>query len=493
MVELKQNNIVDIIDIDQRHYKAIKEILARFLPYKKVLAYGSRVKWNASDTSDLDLVVFNATQKEIYEAKEAFDESNIPFIIQLLNGYNIPNDFKENIEKKYHILQKEDDWGIFKLGDVADVRDGTHDSPKQKEQGKFLITSKHIKNNKIDFSNAYKISLEDFDAVNKRSKVDQWDILFSMIGTIGEMTIVSDDSPDFAIKNIGLFKTGDKELSQWIYYYLQSTQGKNEINASLKGSTQQYITLGDLRNFPIHLPPLPEQKAIAKILSSLDDKIDLLNRQNKTLENLAETLFRHYFIDNAKDDWEESFLSNIANFLNGLACQKYRPENDIDKLQVLKIKELSNGISDSSDWVRSDVKQEYIVKNGDVIFSWSASLMVKIWNGEKCVLNQHLFKVTSTDYPKWFYLMWCKHHLDKFISISLSHATTMGHIKRGDLDSAKVLIPNERELKIISAKMTPLIERQIHNESQIQTLEKLRDTLLPKLISGEIRVQYEEV
>jgi len=82
---MNKNNIVDIIDVEQRHYQTIKETLARFLPYKKVIAYGSRVKWNASETSDLDLAVFDATQKEIYEAKEEFDESNIPFIIQLLN------------------------------------------------------------------------------------------------------------------------------------------------------------------------------------------------------------------------------------------------------------------------------------------------------------------------------------------------------------------------------------------------------------------------
>ena len=200
------------------------------------------------------------------------------------------------------------EWKEFKLGDISDVRDGTHDSPKEKPEGRFLITSKHIKNGKIDFSSAYRISEEDFDQINKRSKVDKWDILFSMIGTIAE-TVIVDFEPGFAIKNVGLFKTGNKDLSKWIYYYLKSTDAKNEIDACLKGSTQQYITLGDLRNFPIKIPPLPEQKAIAEVLTSLDDKIDLLHKQNKTLEQLAETLFRHHFIDNAQDDWEEKPLS----------------------------------------------------------------------------------------------------------------------------------------------------------------------------------------
>ena len=130
----------------------------------------------------------------------------------------------------------------------------------------------------------------------------------------------------------------------------------------------------------------------------------------------------------------------------------------------------------------------YLVEAGDVIFAWSASLMIKVWDGQKCVLNQHLFKVTSDEFPKWFYLMWCKHHLAEFIAISSSHATTMGHIKRGDLDAAVVLVPPPETLEAMSAQMTPLLDKQIENARQIKTLEKLRDSLLPKLMSGEVRV-----
>ncbi|MDD2725467.1 MAG: restriction endonuclease subunit S [Methylovulum sp.] len=203
---------------------------------------------------------------------------------------------------------------------------------------------------------------------------------------------------------------------------------------------------------------------------------------------MVETLFRQWFIEEAQENWKEKSLSSIANFLNGLACQKYPPENDLEKLPVLKIKELSNGISESSDWATSNVKPEYIAEAGDVIFAWSASLMVKVWDGERCILNQHLFKLTSDEFPKWFYLMWCKHHLAEFISISSSHATTMGHIKRGDLDAAMVLVPSSEEIEAMSEKMNPILDKKIAISKQIRTLEKLRDTLLPKLMSGEVRV-----
>jgi type I restriction enzyme S subunit len=114
--------------------------------------------------------------------------------------------------------------------------------------------------------------------------------------------------------------------------------------------------------------------------------------------------------------------------------------------------------------------------------------MVKIWDGEKCILNQHLFKVTPDDFPKWFYYLWSKHHLDEFVSISSSHATTMGHIKRGDLDDAMVLIPLPDEIDELSEIFTPLLDKIISNSKRLKNLASLRDSLLPKLMSGEVRI-----
>jgi len=379
-------------------------------------------------------------------------------------------------------------WKWVKLGEIADVRDGTHDSPKETIDGKYLITSKHIKNGKIDFSKAYKISLDDFEAINKRSKVDKYDILFSMIGTIGEMVIV-DFEPDFAIKNVGLFKTRNKDLSKWIYYYLKSNEAQAEIRASLKGSTQQYITLGDLRNFPILLPPLPEQKAIAEVLSSIDDKIELLHRQNKTLEEMAMNLFRQWFIEPTKDGlpdgWEEKALDEIAEFLNGIPSQKYPG----DKLPVIKIKEMREGITENSDYCNNNIPKKYLVNSGDILFSWSGSLEVVIWFGGIGVLNQHIFKVTSLEYPKWFCYLSIKQHIAEFRAIAESKTTTMGHIQREHLSNTKVFIPPKIFFENYNKAITPIFDKIIANTSQIQTLEKLRDTLLPKLINGEIRVK----
>ena len=328
------------------------------------------------------------------------------------------------------------------------------------------------------------------DAGLEQSKLWEKNTLcITIAANIAELASLSFDAcfPDSVL---GFIPNKDKANLDFIYYTL--THFQRELKHIGEGSVQDNINLGTFQDVLFPIPPLPEQKAIANVLSSLDDKIDLLHRQNKTLEAMAETLFRQWFIEEAKEDWEEKSLTQIAVFLNGLACQKYPPKNELEKLPVLKIKELSSGISENSDWVANDIKSDYIIEAGDVIFAWSASLMVKVWDGAKCALNQHLFKVSSAEYPKWFYLHWCKYHLAEFISIAVSHSTTMGHIKRADLDAAMVVVPKDNELKEMTEIIEPLFMKQIEISKQIINLEKLRDNLLPKLMSGEVRVAYDQ-
>jgi type I restriction enzyme S subunit len=316
------------------------------------------------------------------------------------------------------------------------------------------------------------------------------DMIFVLKGTPGRVAWVL-DPVDFCIaQDMVAIRADEKKIfPKYLFAVLRSDSIQQEIEGLQVGSLIPHFKKGDFDDLKIPMVEPQLQEFIGNQYFDISLKIDLLHRQNKTLEAMTETLFRQWFVEEAEEGWEEKPLSSIANFLNGLACQKYPPKNEIDKLPVLKIKELSSGISESSDWATTEVSPEYIVQAGDVIFAWSASLIVKVWDGEKCVLNQHLFKVTSKEFPKWFYLAWCKYHLAEFISISLSHATTMGHIKRGDLDAVMVLVPSDSELFAMSEKMTPLLDKQIVNARQIRTLEKLRDTLLPKLISGEVRVK----
>ena len=364
------------------------------------------------------------------------------------------------------------------------------------EFGIPLIKIGNIQNKLV--SSQLSVSFISHNILNENTErylLENDDVLIAMTGqgSVGRVGKLKLSANEMALLNqrIGKFICDEESLSKkYLYYVLTSDKYQDLLFNTGAGSGQPNLSPELILDTEIPWFNYDEQKIIATVLSSLDDKIDLLHRQNTTLERMAETLFRQWFVEEAQEDWEDKPLSSIANFLNGLACQKFPPTDAINQLPVLKIKELSSGISENSDLATSNVKPEYIVENGDVIFAWSASLMVKVWDGEKCVLNQHLFKVSSQEFPKWFYLYWCKYHLDEFISISSSHATTMGHIKRGDLDTAIVKVPKLHQLALMTEQMTPLLEKQIINAKQIKTLEKLRDNLLPKLMSGDVRVNH---
>ena len=217
----------------------------------------------------------------------------------------------------------------------------------------------------------------------------------------------------------------------------------------------------------------------------------MMNVRNDNLYAQAKAIFDNHFIniDAIPAGWRKGNLLDIANYLNGLAMQKFRPQGHEIGLPVLKIKELRQGSCDDSSELSSlSIKPEYIIHNGDVVFSWSGSLLVDIWCGGTCGLNQHLFKVTSDVYDKWFYYLWTAHHLARFIAIAADKATTMGHIKREELAKAEVLIPCEEDYTSFNSIMQPIFELIISNRIESRKLAALRDELLPKLMTGEIDV-----
>lgn len=212
---------------------------------------------------------------------------------------------------------------------------------------------------------------------------------------------------------------------------------------------------------------------------------------NNNLEQQAQAIFSNEFLalETLPEGWKQARLIDIADYRNGLAMQKYRPDADEISIPVLKIKELRQGFCDNNSEVcSSNIKSEYVIHDGDVIFSWSGSLLVDFWCGGICGLNQHLFKVTSSEYDKWFYYSWTKHHLYRFIAVAADKATTMGHIKRDELAKAEVLIPNETDYSRIGALIKPIYDLIITNRIENKKLAETRDSLLSKLMSGEIDV-----
>lgn len=326
---------------------------------------------------------------------------------------------------------------------------------------------------------------------NSSTKIlSKGDIIISARGTVGELAIIPSDMA-FNQSCYGL-RAKDFVDSCFLYYLLK--QSVNILKHNTHGSVFDTITRETFENISVKLPPLPTQQKIAAILSSLDDKIELNNKINTNLEQQARALFKNWFVDfepfggKMPEEWKVGKLSEIADYLNGLAMQKFRPLEDEEGLPVLKIKELRQGCYDESSELcsPSKVKPEYIIHDGDVIFSWSGSLLVDIWCGGTCGLNQHLFKVTSQTYEKWFYYLWTKHHLDRFIFLAADKATTMGHIKREELDKAEVIIPDDTTYQNLTSVIKPFIDEIINNRIENRKLSQIRDGLLPKLMNGEI-------
>lgn len=274
----------------------------------------------------------------------------------------------------------------------------------------------------------------------------------------------------------------------FLYYFVANKDFVDLSNNADTGTRMPRADWDYMKDTEWLLPTrIEEQRQIALVLKCLHEKIDLLHRNNDSIEKLAKTFFRQWF-EEESNDWEEKPLDEIADFLNGMACQKY-PHISGPYFPVIKIKELRTGFTDATDKASTDIPEKYIIENGDVIFSWSGSLEVVIWRFGKGILNQHLFKVTSDKYPKWFYYLWCRYYLQEFKQIANDKATTMGHIQRHHLTEATVVIPPPDVFKKMDKIIAPLIDKIISNNTQMQNLELLRDTYLSKLMSGEAKVK----
>lgn len=361
------------------------------------------------------------------------------------------------------------------------------------------------------------------DKVPSRAKrlVRENDILISTVRPNQKHYGILREIPENLVVSTGfavLTPDQKKVYPEYLYRFLTQNHITEYLQSIAETSTSAYPSIKPsvIGELEIDLPPLAEQKSIADIFLSIDQKITINNKINNILEKIAMAIYKHWFIDfefpNENGEpykssggemvenklglipkgWKIKSLDEIADFLNGLAMQKYRPQNGEKGIPVLKIRELRQGrIDNNSDICSENINADYVVEDGDIIFSWSGSLLVDIWCGGKVGLNQHLFKVTSKDYEKWFYYYWTKYHLDRFIHIAEAKATTMGHIRRKDLSDSKVLIPTQNVYEKANNILKPIIELIINLKIQSRRLENIRNILLPKLISGEIRVPVE--
>ena len=378
------------------------------------------------------------------------------------------------------------------------VTDGTHDSPKQQLVGKHLVTSKHIKGRNIDFENAYLISEEDYIKINERSRVNQWDVIISMIGEYcGFVYVERNKKIDYAVKNVGLFKTGNKYKAFWLFYYIQSKIGNSYLDSHKSGTSQPYITLGTLREFPILMPEfIEEQKAIISVLSSIDDKIDLLHRQNATLEAMAETLFRQWFVEEAKEDWEVKIITTFFEVRDGTHDS---PKQKTFGKPLITSKHISNNKIDiESAYLISEEDFENVnkrskVDSNDILFSMIGTIGLIYFEQSDSVnyaiKNIGLFKTSQNPIWRFYTYLWLKSQLGQDFIHEHRSGSTQEYISLGSLRSISFDEPPKILLEKFNVIVATYFGKIKNNMNQIRTLITLRDTLLPKLMSGEVRVK----
>ena len=331
-------------------------------------------------------------------------------------------------------------------------------------------------------------------------------------------------------QHVAIIRPDPEKLDpRFLRYFLVSPEMQAKLLSwAGSGGTRNALTKGMIESFDVPAPEdIAEQRAIAHILGTLDEKIELNRRMSETLEAMARALFKSWFVDfdpvRAKvegrwqrgqslpglrahlydlfpdrlvdselgeipEGWEVRSLDQIARFLNGLALQKFPPRGE-HSLPVIKIAQLRAGNTIGADRASSNLERDYIVQDGDILFSWSGSLECVLWAGGPGALNQHLFKVTSETYPKWFCYLGVHLHLDDFRHIAAGKATTMGHIQRHHLTDAKLAVPPAALLRAADVVMAPMIDDIWRLSVHSRTLATLRDALLPKLISGELRMR----
>jgi type I restriction enzyme S subunit len=353
------------------------------------------------------------------------------------------------------------------------------------------------------------------------SKVKAPGITIGRSGTVGLPHFINED---FFPHNTALFIKDFKGNYPRYIFYLIKTLGLNDYKSGSGVPTMN-------RN---HLHPIKvrafldftDQQKIAKVLSDLDNKIELNNKINAELEAMAKTLYDYWFVQfdfpysppsegcpqdgvgigkpykssggkmvwneelkrEIPERWEVKTLLDIANFVNGLACQKFRPKENEDSYRVIKIREMGTGFTENSEFVSVNIPKKVIVFNGDILFSWSATLDVKLWTGGTGGLNQHIFKVTSKNYPKSYYYFELLNYLKHFKMMAELRKTTMGHITQDHLRESRIAIPPKELINQLDKILNPILEKKVKLEVENQELASLRDWLLPMLMNGQVTV-----
>lgn len=546
-----------LLDVRPDHMRVVLSVLRTFVPNAEVFAFGSRAKWNAKDSSDLDLCVRAGHPLGfglMGDLLDAFSESSLPYKVDVVDWETISPSFRKIIEKDKVLIYSNDDeqasglmateYGQLstslsrsKLEDLCEkggVQTGPFGSQLHKDDyvddGIPIITVEHLGENRLVHENLPRVSTDDYQRLSKY-RLKQGDIVFSRVGSVDRRAIVQqqEDGWLFSGRCLRVRPNPEKIDSTWLSYFFGLPSFKEYIRSIAVGATMPSLNTKILSDVPIYFPILAEQQEIGRILSALDDKVALLRETNKTLEALAQALFKSWFVDfdpvRAKSEgrepegvppeiaeffpsefetaklgeiprgWEVKPVYDLAEYINGAAYKAFSPNSDKRGFPIIKIAELKSGITSQTAYSDVAMPEKYSLETGDILFSWSGnpdtSIDTFVWHYGRAWLNQHIFKVVvNRTAERSFVLQSLKYLRPVFAEIARNKQTTgLGHVTVADMKRLLVVQPDDAVLFAFGELADPIHARIFENELEAITLAELRDALLLKLMAGSLRIE----
>ena len=398
-------------------------------------------------------------------------------------------------------------WTTIRADEYCEsVRDGTHDTPKQTETGYKLVTGKHIKNGQIDPSDAYCISEKDYKKINERSLVEQWDVLMSMIGTVGEVAVVK-DHPNYAIKNVALFKCAGSELKgKWLAYYLQSSDAQGHMSGNQKGSSQQFLSLKQLRSLPVPVADETYMQKVVDILSTYDDLIENNQKQIKLLEEAAQRLYKEWFVDlrfpghettpitdGIPEGWSIGEVAGFGEIVTGKTPSTSKEEYYGGNIPFVKIPDMHNRVFPVTTEVclskegADTQKNKYIPRNSLMVSCIATVGLVNIAL-EECQTNQQINSVILHNERDLYFLYFTLKQMKDLLDGVGSNGATMTNVNKTKFGKIPVVCPSTDMRNAFYEWCEPLFIKIENLSRNIVLLQEARDSLLPKLMNGEIEV-----
>ena len=385
------------------------------------------------------------------------------------------------------------------------VRDGTHDTPKPVKEGCYLVTSKAIKNNTVYLDECYYISQEDYDKINKRSLVEKWDVLMTMIGSVGRLLLVK-EQPNYAIKNIALFKLGDELKAKWLYYYLSNPSVQNYFESIASGTSQHFIGLGHLRRLKIDNLHSSSNK-IVSILSAYDNLIENNNKRIRLLEQMAENLYKEWFVrfrfpGHDKAEFENGLpkgwvVKRMSDFCDVTDGTHDTPKPVDDGVPLITGKCISNGFIDYNEAYsisledHEKIKKRSGLSTGDILFSNIGTVgncCIVDYDREFSVKNVIIFKPNDIIKTAYLYYWMMSDSMQNVFSTQTNGASQQ-FVGLTFMRRYKILVPEQELLTSFGERVNPIIDQKRYLHRINQTLSRQRDLLLPRLMSGKLEVK----